>query len=347
MKYRRLANTGIYVSELCLGAMTFGGYGPFQAIGALGQAEADALVHRALDAGVNFFDTANVYSAGQSEEMLGAALGPRRRDVIVATKVRGRMGDGPNEIGLSRAHVMQQCEASLRRLGTDYIDLYQIHGPDPCTDIRETLETLTDLVRAGKVRYIGCSNLPAWQLMKALGVSRQHGLAEFVSTQSYYAIAGRDLEREMVPLVKDQGLGLLPWSPLAGGFLSGKFTRDGETDPAARRVSFDFPPVDKARGFDIIDVMRDVARAHDVSVARVALAWLLHQPAVTSVIIGAKRLDQLDDNLASVDLALIPDELDRLDAVSALTVEYPAWMEILQTDREPGTSRDWSRFTRK
>ena len=347
MKYRRLANTGIYVSELCLGAMTFGGHGPFKAIGALGQTEADALVHRSLDAGVNFFDTANVYSLGQSEEMLGAALGPRRKDVIVATKVRGRMGDGPNEIGLSRVHVMQQCDASLRRLGTDYIDLYQIHGPDPQTDIRETLEALTDLVRAGKVRYIGCSNLPAWQLMKALGLSRQHGLAEFVSTQSYYAIAGRELEREMVPLVKDQGLALLPWSPLAGGLLTGKFTRDGETDPDARRVSFDFPPVDKARGFDIIDVMRDVSGAHRVSVARVALAWLLHRPAVTSVIIGAKRLDQLDDNLGSVELTLAPDELERLDAVSALPVEYPGWMEMMQADREPGTTRDWSRFARK
>ena len=183
--------------------------------------------------------------------------------------------------------------------------------------------------------------------MKAPGLSRRHGLAEFVSTQSYYAIAGRELEREMVPLVEDQGLGLLPWSPLAGGFLSGKFTRDGETDPDARRVSFDFPPVDKARGFDIIDVMRDVSGAHEVSVAQVALAWLLHQPAVTSVIIGAKRLDQLNDNLASVELTLTPDELERLNAVSALPLEYPAWMEILQTDREPGTSRDWSRFTRK
>ena len=347
MKYRRLANTGIYVSELCLGAMTFGGYGPFQAIGALGQTEADALVHRALDAGINFFDTANVYSAGRSEEMLGAALGTRRRDVIVATKVRGRMGDGPNEIGLSRVHVMQQCEASLRRLGTDYIDLYQIHGPDPYTDIRETLEALNDLVRAGKVRYIGCSNLTAWQLMKALGVSRQHGLAEFVSTQSYYSVAGRELEREMVPLVKDQGLALLPWSPLAGGLLSGKFTRDGGTDPEARRVSFDFPPVDRARGFDVIDAMRGPAGAHGVTVAQVALAWLLHQPAVTSVIIGAKRLDQLNDNLGSVELTLVPDVLDRLNAVSALPVEYPAWMEVLQTDREPGTSRDWSRFTRE
>ena len=265
MKYRRLANTGIYVSELCLGAMTFGGYGPFKAIGALGQAEADALVHRALDAGVNFFDTANVYSLGQSEEMLGAALGPRRRDVIVATKVRGRMGDGPNEIGLSRVHIMQQCEASLKRLGTDYIDLYQIHGPDPQHrhpgDPRSADRPRRERARCATS---AARTSPAWQLMKALGVSRRHGLAEFVSTQSYYAIAGRELEREMVPLVNDQGLGLLPWSPLAGGFLSGKFTRDGETDPDARRVSFDFPPVDKARGFDIIDAMRDVARAHGV-----------------------------------------------------------------------------------
>ena len=346
MKYRRLANTGIYVSELCFGAMTFGGVGLFQAIGALGQTDADSLVHRSLDAGINFFDTANVYSVGQSEEMLGKALGARRQDVIVATKVRGRMGDGPNQIGLSRVHIMQQCDASLRRLGTDYIDLYQIHSHDPVTDIQETLGALTDLVRAGKVRYIGCSNLTAWQLMKALGISRQQGLAEFISTQSYYSIAGRDLERE-IPLTVDQGLALLPWSPLAGGFLSGKFTRDSETDPNARRVSFDFPPVDKNRVYDIIDVMRAIATAHDVSVARIALAWLLHQPAVTSVIIGAKRLDQLDDNLGSVDVTLTDNEQERLNTVSALPIEYPAWMQITQTDREPGTSRDWGQFTKE
>ena len=327
--------------------MTFGGIGPFQAIGALGQAEADTLVHRSLDAGINFFDTANVYSAGQSEEMLGKALGARRPDVIVATKVRGRMGEGPNQIGLSRVHIMQECDASLRRLGTDYIDLYQIHGHDPVTDIQETLGALNDLVRAGKVRYIGCSNLTAWQLMKALGISRQQGLAEFISTQSYYSIAGRELEREMIPLVEDQGLAVLPWSPLAGGFLSGKFTRDSETDPSARRVTFDFPPVDKDRGYDIIDVMREVATAHEVSVAQVALAWLLHQTAVTSVIIGAKRLDQLDDNLGSVDMTLTDAELERLNTVSALPSEYPSWMRILQADRAPGTTRNWDQYVKK
>ena len=347
MKHRRLAKTGIYVSELCLGAMTFGGIGQFEAIGALGQKEADTLVDRSLDAGVNFFDTANVYSVGRSEEMLGTALGARRPDVIVATKVRGRMGDGPNQIGLSRVHIMAECDASLRRLGTDYIDLYQIHGHDPDTDIQETLGALNDLVRAGKVRYIGCSNLTAWQLMKALAVSRQQGLAEFISTQSYYSIAGRELEREMIPLLDDQGLGLLPWSPLAGGFLSGKFTRDGEGDPDARRTTFDFPPVDKNRAYDIIDVMREVATAHEVSVAQIALAWLLHQPAVTSVIIGAKRLKQLDDNLGSVDVALRDDELERLNTVSALSSEYPGWMQVLQADRAPGTTRNWDQYTKK
>ena len=347
MKYRRLANTGIYVSELCLGAMTFGGSGMFKAIGALSQDEADALVHRSLDAGINFFDTANVYSVGRSEEMLGTALGARRPDVIVATKVRGRMGDGPNQVGLSRVHIMQECDASLRRLGTDYIDLYQIHGHDPDTDIQETLGALNDLVRAGKVRYIGCSNLTAWQLMKALAVSRQQGLAEFISTQSYYSIAGRELEREMIPLLDDQGLGLLPWSPLAGGFLSGKFTRERETDSDARRTTFDFPPVDKSRAYDIIDVMREVATAHEVSVAQVALAWLLHQAAVTSVIIGAKRLEQLDDNLGSVDLTLTDAELERLNTVSALAAEYPGWMQILQVDRAPGTTRNWDQYTKK
>ncbi len=348
MKYRLLANTGIYVSELCFGAMTFGGIGLFEAIGKLGQDEADTLVHRSLDAGINFFDTANVYSMGASEEMLGKALGERRKDVIVATKVRGRMGEGPNQIGLSRVHIVQQCDDSLRRLGTDYIDLYQIHGHDDVTAIEETLEALDLLVRSGKVRYIGCSNLTAWQLMKALGISRQRGLAEFISTQSYYSIAGRELEREMIPLVRDQHVAVLPWSPLAGGFLSGKFTRDQETDPNARRVAFDFPPVNKDRGYDIIDVMREVADAHEVSVAQIALAWLLAKPGVTSVIIGAKRLDQLDDNLGSVAVTLSEAELTRLDDVSALPPEYPGWMQPLQqADRAPGTSRDWESFTKK
>ena len=345
MKYRRLANTGVYVSELCLGAMTFGGKWPV--IGALGQREAEQLVHRSLDLGVNFFDTANAYSFGDSEELLGKALGTKRQDVVVATKVRTRMGPGPNQVGLSRSSILREVELSLKRLGTDYIDLYQIHDVDEETPIEETLAALNDLVRAGKVRYIGCSNLAAWQLMQALGVSRQRGFEEFKTTQSYYSIAGREIEREMIPLCTDQGIGLLVWSPLAGGFLTGKFTRNGASDSDARRTSFDFPPIDKERGYDIVDVMQSIARNHDVSVAQVALAWLLHQPGVTSVIIGAKRPDQLNDNLVAGDISLSDDELDQLDEVSRLAPEYPGWMHDFPSDRQPGTSRDWSSLVKK
>ncbi len=342
MRYRRLANTGVYVSELCLGAMTFGRR--WEAIGALTQREADALVHRSIDAGVNFFDTADVYSTGDSEEILGRALASKRHQVIVATKVRGRMGPGPNDVGLSRLHILQAAEASLKRLGTDYIDLYQIHRPDPDTDIEETLVALTDLVRAGKVRYIGCSNLPAWELMKALGVARQRGVEAFKTTQSYYSLVGRELEREMIPLLRDQGLGLLVWSPLAGGFLTGKFTRDGGGAQNARRAVFDFPPVDKERGFDVLGAMQSAADAHGASVAQVALAWLLRQDVVTSVIIGAKRPDQLEENLGAVDLRLSDEALARLDEVSRLRVEYPGWMNVLGDDRRPGQSRDLERL---
>ena len=346
MKYRPLANTGVFVSELCFGAMTFGGGGVWSLIGALGQEESNALVHRALDAGVNFFDTANVYGAGQSEEILGKALGPQRKDVIIATKVRGRRGPGANEVGLSRVHIMREVDASLKRLGTDYIDLYQIHGFDPVTEIEDTLQTLDDAVRSGKVRYIGCSNLSAWQLMKALGISKRQGFETFKSTQSYYAIAGRDLEREMIPLLKDQNVALLVWSPLAGGLLSGKFTRGSTGEESARRSKFDFPPVNKEKAYDIIDVMQEVASAHDVSVAQIALAWLLRQDAVTSVIIGARRLDQLNDNLNAVDVVLSDDELRKLEEVSRLVPEYPAWMQGLQSDRRPGESMDWERVGR-
>ncbi len=347
MKYRQLANTGIFVSELCFGAMTFGGEGLWNLIGGLGQAEADRLVHRALDAGINFFDTANVYGSGQSEEILAKSLGSRRQDVIIATKVRSRMGPGANQVGLSRVHIMLEIDGSLSRLQTDYIDLYQIHGFDPLTEMEDTLQTLDDLVRSGKVRYIGCSNLAAWQLMKALGISKHHRLESFKTTQSYYSIAGRDLEREMIPLLKDQKVGLLVWSPLAGGFLSGKFTRSSTSDEHARRTKFDFPPLDKEKGYAIIDVMQEVARSHEVSVAQIALAWLLRQDAVTSVIIGARRLDQLDDNLNAVNVELSEAELKKLDEVSQLTPEYPAWMLGLQSGRRPGESPDWERFTRK
>jgi aryl-alcohol dehydrogenase-like predicted oxidoreductase len=339
MKYRQLADTGVFVSELCLGTMTFGGVGQiWEVMGALDQTAADAIVHRALDAGINFIDTADVYASGESEKLVGQAIAGRRHEIVLATKVRGRMGPGPNQVGLSRLHIVDSVEASLKRLNTDYIDLYQIHRSDPVTNIEDTLRALDDLVRAGKIRYIGCSNLPAWQLMKALGISREQHLERFRCTQSYYSLVGRDLERETLPLLKDQGLGLLVWSPLAGGFLSGKFTRDGG-DESARRAKFDFPPINKERGFAILDALIPIAKAHGVTVPQVALAWILANDAVTSVIIGARKIPQLDDNLKAVDVALTADEMKALDEVSKLTVEYPAWMDSLGSDRRPGERR--------
>jgi aryl-alcohol dehydrogenase-like predicted oxidoreductase len=336
MNYRMLGRTGLYVSELCFGAMTFGGEGMFKVVGTQGQSEADALVGRCLDSGINFFDTADVYSNGQSEQMLGKALGERRKDVVLATKVRGRMGPGVNSVGLSRGHIMESVHASLKRLGTDYIDLYQIHGFDAVTPLDETLRALDDLVHQGKVRYLGASNLAAWQLMKALGISEHKGLARFESLQAYYSIAGRELERELVPLMKDQQVGLMVWSPLAGGFLSGKFRRDSEKPEGARRSSFDFPPVNRERAWTVIEVMEGIARTHSTSVARVALAWLLHQPSVTTIILGAKTSAQLEDNLAAPSLKLAPEQLAALDSASALPPEYPGWMLVHQgANRSP------------
>jgi aryl-alcohol dehydrogenase-like predicted oxidoreductase len=337
MNYRFLGRTGLLVSELCLGTMTFGGEGFWKAIGTLGQKEVNELVARAIDAGVNFIDTADIYSYGESERLLGNAIKDRPREsLIIATKVRGRMSEGINDVGLTRHHIMSSVEQSLHRLGTDYIDLYQIHGFDPYTPMEETMHALDDLVAAGMVRYIGASNLAAWQLMKALDISEREGLARFQSIQSYYTIAGRELEREIIPAVQDQGVGVLVWSPLAGGLLSGKFRRDSESPEDARRSSFDFPPVDKEKVYRIVDVMDGIAANHGVSVARVALAWLLHQKAVTSVIIGAKKMDQLEDNLAGVSVRLTDEELKKLDEVSALAPEYPGWMLARQgEDRVP------------
>ncbi|GET28556.1 aldo/keto reductase [Prolixibacter sp. SD074] len=328
MKYNLLGNTGLKVSELCLGTMTFGGRGMWTSIGALPQEQVNALVKQAVDGGINFIDTANVYSEGLSEQMTGQAirdLGLNRDELVVATKVRGEMGVGPNDSGLTRKHILQQADESLKRLNLDYIDLYQIHGFDALTPLEETLGALDSLVKAGKVRYIGCSNLAAWQIMKALGISAREHLSKFVSLQAYYTIAGRDLERELVPLLLDQKLGLMVWSPLAGGLLSGKYGRDVESGEG-RRANYDFPPVNKDKAFDIIDVMRKIATAKDVSVAQIALAWLLHQEAVTTVIVGAKKPEQLADNLSSVKVQLSDDELAQLGEVSKLTPEYPGWM---------------------
>ncbi len=326
MKFKKLGRTGLVVSELCFGTMTFGGKGFWTVVGQQPQELADKLIGTVLDAGINFIDTANIYSEGESEKILGKALGNRRKDIVLATKVLGPMGPGHNEAGLSRRHIIQSVEDSLTRLGTDYIDLYQIHGSDPLTPMEETLRALDDLVHAGKVRYIGCSNLAAWQLAKGLWISDKYNLHRFESLQAYYTIAGRDLERELVPLMRDQKIGLMVWSPLAGGLLSGKFYRDGEGPKDARRADFDFPPIDRERAFNVLDVMREIAADHDVSVAQIALSWLLHQPVVTSVIIGAKTEEQLADNLAAPDVRLSTDELARLDEVSKLPPEYPGWM---------------------
>jgi aryl-alcohol dehydrogenase-like predicted oxidoreductase len=328
MKYKFLGNTGIKVSELCLGTMTFGGKSYWTAIGQLTQQAVDEIMKQSIDAGINFIDTANVYSEGLAEELTGKSirnLGLKRDDLVIATKVRGKTGEGVNEIGLSRKHIMQQVDESLKRLNIDYIDLYQIHGYDALTPIEETIRVFDDLVKSGKVRYIGASNIAAWQLMKALAFSQHNNLAKFVSLQAYYTIAGRDLERELIPLLNDQKVGLMVWSPLAGGFLSGKYSRNKNPEDA-RRLSFDFPPINKEKAFDIIDVMEPIAESKNVSVAQIALAWLLHQPAVTSVIIGAKNTEQLTQNLNAVDVQLTEDELKQLDEVSKLTKEYPAWM---------------------
>jgi aryl-alcohol dehydrogenase-like predicted oxidoreductase len=332
MRYNRLGRTGLFVSELCLGTMTFGGgqsAGIWKAIGQLEQDEVDRIVGRSLERGVNFIDTADVYSFGRSEALLGQALktlNVRREDVVIATKAFGEMGPGPNDRGASRGHLMDSVKGSLKRLQTDHIDLYQIHATDLITPIEETLRALDDLVRQGHVRYIGVSNQQAWRVAKALGVSERLGYARFETIQAYYTIAGRDLERDLVPLMQEEQVGLLVWSPLAGGLLSGKFGPGAPHPEDARRASFDFPPVDKDRAWKCVAAMREIGDRHGVSVARVALAWLLAKPWTTSVIIGAKTTQQLDDNLAAVELRLSPEEIARLDEVSALPPEYPGWM---------------------
>jgi len=339
MRYNLLGQTGLYVSELCLGSMTFGGSkGMWQAIGQLGQQESLALVSAALDAGVNFIDTADVYSDGDSERLVGEALktlNRPREQVVVATKVRGRVGPGINQVGLSRAHILASIDGSLRRLGLDHVDLYQIHGFDPSTPIEETVRALDDVVRSGKARYVGFSNLPAWVASHAITFAEQNNLARFQSAQVYYSMVGRDIEREIAPLCQARGLAILPWSPLAGGLLSGKFDPEKKGPADARRASFDFPPVNMERLPRVLTALRQVAEQTDASVARVALAWQLTKPFVTSIIIGAKKPEQLADNLAATELRLSAEQVTLLDQASALPPEYPGWMVGFQNSRDP------------
>jgi aryl-alcohol dehydrogenase-like predicted oxidoreductase len=330
LEYTTLGNTGLLVSKLCFGTMTFGdGRGLFKALSGVGQAGADQLIKTAIDGGINFFDTADNYTEGESEKILGQSLknlDVARQQVVIATKVYSRVGAGRNDVGASRGHIMDGVEASLRRLQTDHIDLYQIHGNDSVTPLEETLRALDTLVQQGKVRYIGCSNWQAWKIAKALGISEFKNLARLDTLQAYYSIAGRDLEREIVPLLDSEKVGLLVWSPLAGGLLSGKYSRANQKPADSRRTEYDFPLVDKERTWRILEVMAPIAKAHGCSPARLSLAWLLAKPVITSVIIGAKRVEQLQDNLASIQLTLTPDELKELDQVSALPSEYPGWV---------------------
>jgi aryl-alcohol dehydrogenase-like predicted oxidoreductase len=343
MRYRLLGKTGLYVSEICLGTMTFGGKGFWEAIGRLSASESQTMVGASLDAGVNFIDTADAYSEGESEKFLGAALsslGTPRDQVIIATKVRLRTGPGPNQVGLSRSHIFNSIDASLSRLKMDYVDLYQIHGVDIDTSIEETMSALDTVVRLGKVRYIGFCNLPAWYAMKAIAFAEEMGMPSFVSAQMYYSAASRDIEREVVPMAMDMNLAILPWSPLAGGLLSGKFDLEKPGPEGARRTKFDFPPVDKERTKIVLKALRFVAEAMGISIARVAIAWLLTRPFVSSVIIGAKTREQLMDNLAASDVQMASEHITRIDAASALPPEYPGWMVTWQNrDRHPQTQQ--------
>ncbi len=316
--------------------MTFGGKGYWTGIGQVQQKEADELVDLAIDSGINFFDTADVYSEGLSEQILGKALGSKRKDIVLATKVRGRVGLGPNDVGLSRKHIIDSCDASLKRLGTDYIDLYQVHSFDPMTPLEETLRALNDLVKDGKVRYIGVSNFTGWQLMKALAISDKQSLEKFVTLQALYSLIARDLENELVPLCLDQKLGILPWSPLGGGFLTGKYRRGKPRPEAARRSdpTNQFLQFDEEKGFDIIDELEKTAHNHNATISQSALNYLLRKPGVTSVIIGARNKEQLADNVNAVNWEMTGEEVARLDQLSKPPRAYPYWMlERLSQDR--------------
>ncbi|MGV3459726.1 MAG: aldo/keto reductase [Flavobacterium sp.] len=340
MKYNILGSTGLKVSAIALGTMNYGGKGFFGYMGTLDQAAVDEQIRTVTEAGVNFIDTANIYSEGLSEEMIGQAiknLGLNRDDLVLSTKVRGSMGKGENDRGLSRKHIFQQVDASLKRLNTDYIDLYQIHTADPLTPVEETLRVLDDLVRSGKIRYFGASNMAAWHIMKGLAYSDRNNLNRFASLQANYSLDTRDIEREIIPMLSDQKVGLMVWSPLSGGLLSGKYKR-GLQNGEGRLNDFPFKPFNEERAYDVLDVLYPMAEKKEVSVPQLALAWLQHQPVVSSVIIGATKNSQLEDNLRSINVVFSTEELAQLDVVSQLTKEYPGnVLEVMTADRSEGT----------
>lgn len=333
MQYTTLGKTGLVVSRLSFGAMTFGeGQLVPGVTNQIDPSIADQMVGRVLDAGINLFDTADAYTEGQSEIMLGKALASQRDQVIIATKVGFRSGRAITDTGSSYRHIMAAVDASLKRLNTDYIDLYQLHIPDPITPLDETLRALDDVVRQGKVRYIGYSNFPAWKAAKMVGMQHQHNYARFVAAQMYYSLLGRDLEYEVVPFVEDAGIGVLVWSPLAGGFLSGKYTRETPTPDGARLNEFKLPPIDVEQGYNVVDVTRQIAQAHNASPAQVAIAWILTKPFIASVIVGANKIHQLEDNLKAADLTLSDSEIDHLNTLTAPSPLYPGWMQAMGWD---------------
>src|SRR5689334_22592274 len=347
MEYRQLGRSGLRVSALTLGTMTFGGRGGFSAVGATDVDGARRQVDMCVDAGVNLIDTADVYSGGLAEEITGEVIKGRRDSLLLSTKVRMTMGDGPNDAGLSRHHVIRGCEASLRRLGTDHIDLFQLHEWDGHTPLEETLTALDDLVRSGKVRYVGCSNYAAWQMMKALAISDAREIERFASNQLYYSLQARDIETEIVPACLDQGVGILVWSPIAGGLLSGKYRRGVQAPAGSRHLSdWDEPPVhDEDKLYDTIELAVKIGESHGVSAARVALAYIAQKPGITSVIVGARTPEQLRDNLAAADLELTADEVKALDDVSGEPLRYPFWHQA-KTSSDRLSPADLSQISR-
>jgi aryl-alcohol dehydrogenase-like predicted oxidoreductase len=340
MKYSRLGNTGLIVSRLSFGVMTFGSTGPSDprsSVWKAGQDEATALISRSIDAGINFFDAADAYADGQSEQMLGRALGPRRKDVVISTKVGFRSGQAVIQAGASFRYILAATEASLRRLNTDYIDLLSIHKPDPFTPPEETARALENLVQRGLVRYVGYSNLSAWQAAKFVGIQSKHNYSPFVAAQMYYSLVGRDIEYEIAPFCEDAGIGIVVWSPLAGGFLTGRYTREDPTGGQGRLASFDLLPHDKEKGYKLIDRMKDIGERYKASVAQVALAWLLTKPFVATVLVGASKLAQLEDNLGATDLLIAAEDIAELDNLTAPPRLYPNWFHKFALD---STSND-------